>query len=528
MAVGEKQAALASRRQAVKVGLASIAMMACRAPSPTPKPQPAIPNAVETKPILCLDQQAGALPSHSIAALADEIVHREPAEVLPYLCGRIDGGLGTNALAQALAMASARAVGPRPYLSVEFHALLSAGPCHQATKLFADRQVYLPLLWLAENLKAMQAQHIAKGNPSLQYIEIATAQHAGEALAELQDRLDRWDEGEVEGAALRAHFSAKGDEVWELFRRYAARDLRDIGHKSIAIANGWKAANGLSKREQAPIVQNIALSLLRHDSDQPLPSAILEPKFDVAPQNAAVLAQELPALAFDAPVQDDRVVHWLHMLRIHPVGDVESLACAELLRGLSPETLLAAINLAAAELVLRAPEEVVALHALTTAHAIRESLCLVREPKIANRLLLQSVTRVVSFRDYVAQRTTLSDDVLDRHFEAKPAPTFNAELPPSDLAKAYRDDPGLAAASLAHPSSRLQERFPALICNWMSHANDFHDVKLPIAALEASKLLPDRFRATYIAAALAHMRGRLEEECPAWTRAQRLLNGAKG
>jgi hypothetical protein len=58
----------------------------------------------------------------------------------------------------------------------------------------------------------------------------------------LTDALDRWDETAAGRAAATFARSADRRTIFETPCSYGSRDYRDIGHKAIYLANGWRNA----------------------------------------------------------------------------------------------------------------------------------------------------------------------------------------------------------------------------------------------------------------------------------------------
>jgi hypothetical protein len=448
--------------------------------------------------------------------LVRAIVDGTKAEVLRDLGRRIDAGLRAEDLANAAAVASARAIRPRPYLSTEYHAFLSAYAAQETARVHTGRARFLPLLWHVAALKDAQVAHGVRGRSSLSEGPL----HAGgRPLERLAVALRRWDEDDIDAAAAFAIRYARPAQVADLLVASSARDLRDMGHKTIAVANGLRSARSLSGAALEGVVRSIALALVRRDEDEPNPS--LEPHAELdlpCARNEERLAR-IAVRAGEMPTDTEREL--LSSLRMDDAERAADLVADLLARATPLDTILAAQQLAAAELVLRAPEDTVAIHALTTMNALRTCIAIARNLRVKAGLVLQATTRLVTFRDQIEELSSAS--LADLAIDGPPA---SISFPPRELAARYREDT-LGTARLVRKAVASGSFDDDDLCSlrraWLAHATDFHDVKIPTAVADDASRLPRSSRAVYLGAALAHVRSRLVERSEGWNAAHNLL-----
>src|SRR6266853_4952004 len=96
--------------------------------------------------------------------------------------------------------------------------------------------------------------------------KLPAAHKARQAFAEA---MDNWDEAGADVAVTGLARTAGAQEMFEIFCRYGARDFREIGHKAIYVANGWRTLQAIGWQHAEPVLRSLAYALLDHDGENP-------------------------------------------------------------------------------------------------------------------------------------------------------------------------------------------------------------------------------------------------------------------
>ena len=83
----------------------------------------------------------------------------------------------------------------------------------------------------------------------------------------LIDALDRWDLEAVDPAILDFARLATPEQLSELLFRYSTRDLREIGHKAIAVQNVHRLLPIVGPEYAPPVLRSLAAALQNHGND---------------------------------------------------------------------------------------------------------------------------------------------------------------------------------------------------------------------------------------------------------------------
>src|SRR5438034_7611178 len=80
--------------------------------------------------------------------------------------------------------------------------------------------------------------------------------------------MDNWDEAAADAAVTGLARTAGAHEVFEILCRYGARDFREIGHKAIYVANGWRTLQAIGWQHAEPVLRSLAYALLDRGGDE--------------------------------------------------------------------------------------------------------------------------------------------------------------------------------------------------------------------------------------------------------------------
>ena len=227
----------------------------------------------------------------------------------------------------------------------------------------------------------------------------------------LIDALDRWDLEAVDPAILDFARLATPEQLSELLFRYSTRDLREIGHKAIAVQNVHRLLPIVGPEYAPPVLRSLAAALQNHGND-PNPATRDLPSDRTWREFQAMLG-EIPK-TWEQGRRDDTARNEL-VRTLREVSELDAgRAVVDLLKhGVSTDSIWEGLFATAAELVLRLPT-VVPVHAQTSANAFHYVFRHARAEETQLLALLQSAAFMPGFRRRVRNaRPNLRVDELE-------------------------------------------------------------------------------------------------------------------
>ena len=200
--------------------------------------------------------------------LLEETPHERVAAELATL---IRDGLDHRRTLVALAVATSRNVQPFPDVGFKYHTVLALQSVHLTALNLPDEERWLPVFWSLDNFKRTQAEERRESGWTMGSPPEPVAGTVEAARKNLIDALDRWDREAVDSAILDFARLAPPDQLSELLFRYSARDLREIGHKAIAVQNVHRLLPIIGPEYTPPVLRSLAAALQNH-SDDPNPA----------------------------------------------------------------------------------------------------------------------------------------------------------------------------------------------------------------------------------------------------------------
>ncbi len=434
---------------------------------------------------------AGESPSARVARL---VLQTPREDVLEVLAREVrNRGLDPVDVTAGLHRASALRLIPTRYLGSEFHALLMAHPIAATAALLPPARRWEPVLLATDYFKKVEALHLARGAATaFEALPSSAESDPDRARTRLITALDDWDVAAAERAVLAFARAAGRAATFDLLFRYGARDLRQIGHKTILVANAWQVTAVVGWAECAPLLRSVIRGLLLHEEDNPNGR---DSPFD------APWRQSREALGDLSPEwlrgTTDRTHDILGALRDEPISDVPHRIAHLLDQGASTDAFWTACSCAAAELLFRWPHSLVTLHAVTTMHALRTAFDSASTTTTRQLLVMQAAARLTGFRDE-AHRLLGDPNVPLRIEDLEPVddPQADPTVPAAEQASTTENAGRMLAVARARDHGAL---WRALVPKITAHALDIHDLKHPIAVYEdARRILPgwaDRYLA---------------------------------
>lgn len=392
---------------------------------------------------------------------------------------RIRDGASYRQVVGALLLAGVRNVRPRP-VGFKFHAVMVVHSCVQASRAGRDEDRWLPILWAVDHFKGPQAEEKRATGWRLGPVEESKVPAAGRARGAFIEAMEAWDEGaaDVAAAALARHAGIQ--EAFELFARYAARDFRHIGHKSIYVAGAFRLFDLIGWERAEPVLRSLASALLSREGGE-------------GPERAWArnlpLARELPDGWRDGRVDDAAALEILAACRAGSDVDVPQKAVELLKKGVSPRSIWDGLHLHSGELLLRRPN-IASLHEVTMGNATRHLYDSTSDDGTRRLLLLQTAAFAPLFRGAKAVDGPKLDEL-----EALEGDPF--EPLPGDRVAAARKALSWAPGKLVDTARG----------HLMLKGRDVHDFKFVEAALEDQAKLTPSWRRRFLASSLAWAKG---------------------
>jgi len=188
--------------------------------------------------------------------------------LLEEVAQRIKKGTSYGELLTALFLAGVRNIQPRP-VGFKFHAVLVVNSAHLASQNSADSDRWLPIFWALDYFKSSQARDVSEGDWTLPSVDNRLVPSASDALRLFSEAMDQWDEAKANSAIAGLARSASTEDLFDVFCGYGARDFRDIGHKAIYVANGWRTLQTIGWQHSEPVLRSLAYALLERDGGNP-------------------------------------------------------------------------------------------------------------------------------------------------------------------------------------------------------------------------------------------------------------------
>ncbi|MBC9889188.1 MAG: hypothetical protein F7B06_04910, partial [Opitutae bacterium] len=161
----------------------------------------------------------------------------------------------------ALFLAGVRNIQPSP-VGFKFHAVLVVNSAHLASLNSPDSDRWLPIIWALDYFKSSQARDQMEGDWTLSEAEESNLPSSSEAKGLFIEAMDQWDEAKSDRAITALARSTDQRDLFNLFCHYGARDFRDIGHKAIYVANGWRTLQTIGWKHSEPVLRSLAYALL--------------------------------------------------------------------------------------------------------------------------------------------------------------------------------------------------------------------------------------------------------------------------
>ncbi len=415
------------------------------------------------------------------------------------------GALSYQEVLAGLQLAGVKNIQPRP-VGFKFHAVLVVNSAHLASIASPDSERWLPIFWALDYFKHSQYQDVQQNDWTMEPVDEARVPSGDRAKAAFIEAMENWDVAAADAAVAGLARSAGADEAFEVFARFGARDFRDIGHKAIFVANGFRTLENIGWQHAEPVLRSLAYALLAHEGENP---ATRDADVDRPWRDNLERAAEIPG-SWQAGRDDPAAVAG-ELLPVLREGDsaAASQAVVALLRaGVGPQALWDALLGFSGELLMRRPD-ILTLHAVTSANALYYAYRTVGDDHLRRMLLLQEAAFLPFFRRdqaSIAQSPLRIDALAPAEGESSVEAIFDA---------VGRDNPEAAGRVLGYVSgdaARAGQVIDEARRTLFLKGRNTHDYKFTAAVLEDYHHLSPAIRDRYLAASVFNLKGAADPE----------------
>ena len=450
--------------------------------------------------------------------IAQWLIETPSRSLLANLVSRIRAGLQPEELLRGLVIAACREVSPYPHVGFRYHAVMMLRSVELAVAGMPNERRWLPLLWTAAYFKRASAQQDRFRPWSLPALDRFDSNSRTLTAA-----LIAWDRDAADRAALGMVMNGRADSALQTLMLHSARDFRAIGHKTIAAANAHRlhGALGADLLLDEPLVRSLALAVQNpeREADPSRHEHVADRDWKANWSVAAALPRDWSRGRAD--IAAARTL--LQELRTASSEQAVAASVDLLEHGIGAYMVWEGIAMFAAELVMRR-NNIVAVHANTTADAMRYCYAACDGDDARRLLLLQAVAFMPRFRELTAPRANTSDRRIDT-FEPLPAESLDEIFDTLGRSRysAVRQALGWLGAGGDPVALAGRVRWYATLKN-----RGTHDIKFTEAMLENHRQLRFPWRDRLLAASLMYANAGSTPDDDTVLRAQSLLQRPNG
>ena len=428
-------------------------------------------------------------------------------QVIDKVLMKIRSGTSYRELLTALFLAGIRNVQPRPAVGFKFHSVLVVHAAHQASVAALDSQRWMPLLWGIDYFKKAQATDVTEGDWTMAAVDESKLPSGSKALSDWSNAMEQWDVEAADVAAASASRILSSNQLLDVLAKYASRDFRSIGHKSIYVAGAFRLLGLIGWEHSEPVIRSLVYAALNHTGESN--PASRDAEADRAGRRNWEHVKSLKEMLTsgrwkNGNIDSQATIRLLEALRSATPNDASQAVITMLQDGVHPKSLYDGMFLMAAELVSQQPA-IVPLHAVTTTNALHYLYQSVSNDELRLWLMLQSASFLAHFREAANLRGEMSSHKIDLLTS-----NTNSEATTEDVFRLIRNDGDQASTMtmnyLTNGGSveEIIRRSRELV---FLKGNDSHDYKFSSAMLEDFYHIDPRWRNQYLASCTYLLRG---------------------
>jgi hypothetical protein len=432
------------------------------------------------------------------------LLEETPRErVLEEVASRIKRGTPYREVLAAVLLAGVRNIQPRP-VGFKFHAVLVINSAHLASLASPDSDRWLPLLWAIDNFKKSQADDVSQGDWSMGPVEESKVPRGHKAKQAFVEAMENWDEAAADAAIVGLVRSSSAHEIFDLLVRYCSRDFREIGHKTIYLANSFRTLEAIGWHHAEPVLRSLVYAVLDRDRDRGKGNpANLDLPADRPFRRNLENVKKLRANCFDGQPDAEASAELLQTARTGSAADTSDLTVKLLNRGVAPQSIFDALYNAAGEFLMQVPG-ILSLHATTFTNAAHYVWQHAHGDETRRLLLLQNAAFLPLFRTDGKDKSIRIDKL-----EVAPLKTSGAEAVEEIFADISNDKLEASRKILAYLNGSPDPKPLADAARRMIFlkGRDSHDYKFSSAVLEDYQQLAPPWRDRFLAASAFWLKG---------------------
>jgi len=423
-------------------------------------------------------------------------------QLLRLLIAQKERGLTDFDLFTAICLAGVKQIEPYPSVGFKYHAVMMMSSVHLTRLQFADKkQQWLPLLWSADQFKSAQAQDLSGGDWQMQAVKNLPASPS----AALIQAMEHWDVLNADLAITAWSRSAKNDrgraDIFELLFYYGARDLRDIGHKTIAVSNCYRVLNLIGWQHRETMLRSTVYALLNHGRS-PNP-ALSDLDADRPGRVNMELIKKLPQGWREGRMSHQVTLELYRALGKEGPEQIGLIALNLIEDGVHPQVIWDAVFMASAQLIMER-STIVPVHATTTVNALNFAYRNVRQPDTRMFLLLQALSFTTFLR---RQSRGRKRDIQFDKFEPVALQDRNPE---QEIFYSVSQDRSVAAGKMLRylqSGGSVQLIMQVARTHIVEKNFGYHDYKFVESAFENYTQISPRWRDRYLSASTFYLNG---------------------
>jgi len=417
--------------------------------------------------------------------------------------------LSYREIVAALILAGIRNVQPRPSVGFKFHTVLVVNSAHLASINAPAQDRWLPIFWALDYFKYAQADDARRGDWTMSAVDENKISLTN-ARKDFTSAMDKWDFEKADAAIASLARTASENELFDLMAHYGTRDFRDIGHKSIYVANAFRTLNCIGWKHAEPILRSLTYALQCRGGDpNPATKDLLA---DRPGRENLELVKKVRGNWAAGKVDSEATNKLVAGLHDCEYSEASHLVSELLNSGIAPQSIYDGIFVNAGELLMRQPG-IVSLHAVTMTNAMAYAFRRATDPKLRLRIMLQNASFNALFLSRM-KRDAVSDK---KATEIQP---IDLQGPKEDqvqtiLTNISRDNDTAAGQILGllkddtSAATRLIDATRRMI--FLKGSNS-HDYKYSSAVLEDFFNISPQCRNRYLATSVYKMRGSTEKD----------------
>lgn len=412
-------------------------------------------------------------------------------------------------LVAALMLAGIRNVQPRPSVGFKFHTVLVVNSAHLASINSPAQDRWLPIFWAIDYFKYAQADDAQRSDWTMPAVDESRI-GLTHARRDFVTAMDQWDVEKADAAVASLSRTASENELFDLMAHYGSRDFRDIGHKSIYVANAFRTLNCIGWKHAEPIMRSLTYALQCRGGDpNPATNDLMADRPERQNQELVGQVENNWAAGSVDSVATGNLVAGLHD---GDYTDAAQLVVDMLNKGVAPQSIYDGLFVSSGEMLMRQPS-IISLHAVTMTNAMAYAFRRATHPELRLRMMLQNASFNALFLDRMKR-----DSVRDVKI-GEIEPSEAAELTENPIGSVL-DNIGRNNDAAARQVLGLLQSSPGAATQFLDAARRLiflkgtnpHDYKFSSAVMEDYFQISPAWRNQFLAMSVYRMRGSSDQD----------------